>query len=139
MFLAMPVMRTVARIEFPSTNAEITRTRSDCDIRFMLTIMLERLCFVKHYLVTLHVTSNQSFTSSFPILMLLIAESVPLRCRTRSLPASVARSVNSPRRSVCCVDPLSWRGLGTVLRGGRLRFVRCETMIMTPFQSDDCF
>ena len=45
-FFATPVMRTVERMEQPSTKAEMTRTRSEVLKRFILTIMLERSCNV---------------------------------------------------------------------------------------------
>lgn len=46
-FLAMPVIRTVARIELPSTRAAITRTRSSLVSLFTLTIMLEWSSIIK--------------------------------------------------------------------------------------------
>ena len=42
MFFATPVMRTVARIELPSTSAAITAARFSGDSRFILTIIRER-------------------------------------------------------------------------------------------------
>lgn len=47
MFFATPVIRTVARTEFPSTREAITCWRFSTDNRFILTIMLERLGKVK--------------------------------------------------------------------------------------------
>ena len=41
-FLAMPVVRTVERIEHPSTRQLTTRIRSSLLSRFILTIMLVR-------------------------------------------------------------------------------------------------
>src|SRR6266540_1564704 len=52
-FFATPVMRTVERIELPSTRAAITRTRFSVLSLFILTIILERLCIVNTRLVLL--------------------------------------------------------------------------------------
>ena len=41
MFLAAPVIRTVARIEFPSTKHPMIRARSSVVSLFILTIMLD--------------------------------------------------------------------------------------------------
>jgi hypothetical protein len=46
-FLATPVIRTVARIELPSTRAEATRQRVSVSSRFILTIILDDLTNVK--------------------------------------------------------------------------------------------
>jgi hypothetical protein len=46
-FFATPVMRTVARIEFPSTKDPITAARFSVLSLFILTIMPDRLRIVK--------------------------------------------------------------------------------------------
>lgn len=50
MFFANPVMRTVARMLFPSTKQAMIRDRSAVLKRFILTIMLERSRFVNSLL-----------------------------------------------------------------------------------------
>jgi hypothetical protein len=49
--LAAPVIRTVARIELPSTKAPMTWALRSVDILFILTIMLESSSGVKRYSV----------------------------------------------------------------------------------------
>jgi hypothetical protein len=45
--LAAPVMRTVARMELPSTNARTTAARSVVESLFILTIMRDQISKVK--------------------------------------------------------------------------------------------
>ena len=49
MFFAARVIRTVERIEFPSTKHLITAARRCVDSLFILTSIPERSSFVKHF------------------------------------------------------------------------------------------